>query len=406
MGGKPKDRHFEDFRPHTRFKHLVLRHYIEAWTRKLLLRAGAGDEVLLVDAFAGVGMDEQGRHGSPIILARIAADAESQLRQQHHGRECHIRLVAIEKDARKYAQLKANLEPFGERAHVRHGTLAHYLPELLAREPAVPTIAFLDPCGVDGLDASLVRQILALPRNEVLARFSDEGALRHFGVVSAERLHGSAEAEDDLPLFAHTGGPAITKDAQAKAERRKVSREVTAARARAILCNAFGGDYWEAVISGVPSGPGRRRRFVALYRDLLAETGARYTTAVPVWDDGQQLDATLIHASRSPYGRSTLKEAVERAIKQCELPPQAKALIQLDLRTDLDEVVRSTGAQFAGQTIAWVDKEAGVPSVRRFVLQETEVFVHQLRDLKRKLKDAGLFASRGKEPILLRFPPN
>ena len=43
-------RHFDELGTHTQLKHLILGRYIEAWVRKLLLRDGAGDKVLLIDA--------------------------------------------------------------------------------------------------------------------------------------------------------------------------------------------------------------------------------------------------------------------------------------------------------------------------------------------------------------------
>jgi three-Cys-motif partner protein len=403
MSRKAKDRHFEHFRPHRVFKHLILRHYIEAWTRKLLLRPGAGDEVLLVDAFAGAGMDEQGQHGSPIILAAIARGVEAQLKKIAPSRDCRIRVVAIEKDAANHALLKENLALFGDRATAHRGTLADYLPELLSRSRGVPMMAFLDPCGVDGLDASLVRQILAVDRNEVLARFSDEGALRHFGAISAEQALGRIAPLQGALLLEEAGTPAISEAAQRSAERARAATQVTAARAREILDTALGGHDWQADIERFPLGARRRHRFVELYRELLADTGGRYTTVIPIWDADGQLDANLVHASRSPYGRSTMKAAVQTALRKSELPSKAKDLIRLDAGVNLEEVMRSAQQAFAGQTIRWAE-DAPV-SARRFVLQETDIFPHQLEDLQRRIRETGwMVPKHGREPLQISFP--
>jgi hypothetical protein len=59
--------HFEEFAPHSRYKHLILKFYFEAWLRKLGLRRGAAATLCYVDACAGRGADEEGNAGSPVI---------------------------------------------------------------------------------------------------------------------------------------------------------------------------------------------------------------------------------------------------------------------------------------------------------------------------------------------------
>jgi hypothetical protein len=70
-------KHFDEFKPHSKHKHLILGHYFAAWGHKLGLRDGAGNLILYVDACAGRGIDELGNHGSPLIAAEAAASAES-----------------------------------------------------------------------------------------------------------------------------------------------------------------------------------------------------------------------------------------------------------------------------------------------------------------------------------------
>ncbi len=131
---KARQRHFDRFRAHTHLKHLILQFYLETWVRKLLLRPGAGDRVLLVDAFAGEGMDQHGSLGSPVILARLAAAAEAQLRRMQPGRPFEVRVLAIEAHRRRCKRLEANLAPYRERAQVRLGRLPTFLPELMTSQ--------------------------------------------------------------------------------------------------------------------------------------------------------------------------------------------------------------------------------------------------------------------------------
>lgn len=271
--------------------------------------------------------------------------------------------------------------------------------------PSVPMMAFLDPCGVDGLDASLVRQVLAADRNEVLARFSDEGALRHFGAVSAEQALVSTMSPQGTLLLDEAPPAPISEAARRSADRARAATQVTATRAREILDAAFGDHGWQADIERFPRGAQRRERFVERYREFLASTGARYTTIVPIWDAECQLDANLVHASRSPYGRSTLKVEVERALRKCPLPEKAKDLIRLDVRVSLEDVTACARDEFSGQTVRWAEQGAD-PSVRRFVLQETDIFPCQLAELQRRWRELGwMVTKRGKAPLQVSFPP-
>ena len=57
------DDHFEKFAAHSRYKHLILKTYFQAWLPKLALRPGASQVLCYVDACAGRGADEAGNDG-------------------------------------------------------------------------------------------------------------------------------------------------------------------------------------------------------------------------------------------------------------------------------------------------------------------------------------------------------
>jgi three-Cys-motif partner protein len=124
--------HFDEFEAHTQLKHLVLGTYLAAWARKLLLRKGAGDTVYYIDACAGRGMDDAGHHGSPVLAAREAEVIERQLREEF-GRDVHVVVIAIEKNAMHFKALERNLAPFGNRARALRGTAEELLPSGLSR---------------------------------------------------------------------------------------------------------------------------------------------------------------------------------------------------------------------------------------------------------------------------------
>jgi three-Cys-motif partner protein len=177
------DGHFEEFKPHSKHKHLIFKHYFEAWGHKLGLRKGSNDQILYVDACAGRGKDDLGNDGSPLIGSKSAAVATESVRRQKSGL-FRIKVLAIEKKRKHFEVLKALLAPFGEDVRAIKGTLGDTIAEIEQEFGDTPTLFFIDPFGLEPLDANVVKRALSGDRNEVLILFADQAALRHFGAVA------------------------------------------------------------------------------------------------------------------------------------------------------------------------------------------------------------------------------
>jgi three-Cys-motif partner protein len=384
---KARTRHFDLFRPHTHLKHQVLRHYLESWVRIMLLRPGAGDEVILVDAFAGEGMDLRGNHGSPVILADLARIAELQLRARDPGRPFRVRVLAIEQDRKRFAKLQANLTPYGDRAEARLGSLAEFLPAFIAAERETPCMFFIDPFGVKGLEAAIVREILAIPRWELLAQFSDEGALRlcHASVAEDHDIEAQVRRAVKRPSLFTEEDDAIRARVRAKLEVSNAAKQRTRRASEAILVTAYGDYVWEQAFLFEYDAWSRRQALIAAYREMLEASGGVYSTTIPVRAETGEPVYTLLHASRHREGRKTMKEAVEWALNHCELPASAVAEIRKDLCIDLDRLEQHMAARWAGRQAEWSTE------VRDYLLRETDVFGSQLAELKRRLQVAARF---------------
>ena len=173
------DDHFDEFEPHTRFKHRVLKSYFDAWPRILLLRQNAGDCVVYVDACAGRGADDAGNHGSPVLAARIASEAAQHVGTMRNS-PVNVQVIAIEKDPTHFKELEKNLAPFSGHARALHGTLADHIDAHRREFPTSPKFYFIDPFGLEPLDGATVRHALEGPKNEVLVLFASIAARRHF----------------------------------------------------------------------------------------------------------------------------------------------------------------------------------------------------------------------------------
>jgi three-Cys-motif partner protein len=392
-----KKDHFEEFEPHTRLKHLVLQAYLQMWARKLLLRSNAGPIVYYIDACAGRGMDDVGNRGSPVLAAREAAILEGQFRDQF-SRNVRLQVVAIEKQASHFRALRENLEPFGDRARAMLGTLSEHFGVLSSEMGEAPALFFIDPFGIEPLRADVIRAAMARPYAEVLLLFADQAALRHFGVASAvENLPDESDYAGEL--FD------LTEDDRDQIAGARAAREeklgTTPQRCTEIMDAAFDGHDWYAAVNAVPQDQ-RRATLRRLYQEFLMRAGAIRVLPIPIRDAGNRHVYYLMHATKSPNGYATMKDAVETALRRAPLSGTATDTIRFLVRSDPGAVERQVRARFAGQTIRWAPDRTNpsVACVRRFALEDTAAYPSHLEDLKARL--AGL-RQPGKS-IVYRFP--
>lgn len=384
-------KHFAEFEPHSRFKHLVFEQYFEMWGRKLLL-GRAAELVCYVDACAGRGADEAGNQGSPVIAADAAADAVEQLSAMPQMRDRSVRLpvVAIEKDAGHYEALLANLAPFGSDVAALPGTLRDHIDAIDTQFGNPPTLYFIDPFGLEPLQADVVRRALAGPKNEVLLLFADGAALRHFGAAMTTETRAMQElqrARDTPTLFAEEDERRLA-ELGPRADQSRKALEITAEQAERIMNAAYGGTQWgEAISPAVPQAQ-RRGKFLDLYLDLLRSFGAAYVLPFPVLNERGAHVYSLVHASKSAAGYRTMKEAVTYALKHGPLPGPVVDEMKARMGADLADVVRRLRASLAGQSVRWTDDEGGFRALGLYsrLLNETRVYPFQRDALKQQLR--------------------
>lgn len=170
------------------FKHAILAKYVVPFASKTG-STSTGNRVVIVDGYAGAGRYEDGKPGSPALIAEAARNPALK------GRiiECHF----VEQDAATYRSLRQVLEEVDNGGtlvwEARHGNVAEHLDELLARGVGVPLFLFLDPFGL-GLPFDVIVDIFAsrpsgqyVPATEVLFRF-DANAIR--------RIRGALHKDD------------------------------------------------------------------------------------------------------------------------------------------------------------------------------------------------------------------
>jgi three-Cys-motif partner protein len=368
--------HFASFEPHTLLKHAIYRAYVERWARIL---GWSFNRLRIVDACAGTGADESGRPGSPLIAVLEADRASEQMTQEREKRgrpqTVQVEVVAIEKDARHFAELSRRMEAFAPRHAAFRGTLADQITALESDFPRVPTLFFIDPFGMEPLQADVVRRALKGPKNEVFLLFADQAALRHVG--AADAVAEPEAAGPELDLFGESQPVPRAEPSRAA--------EITGKRAVEILDAAFDGLDWR---EAAKAPPGRRRQaFVDLYCELLRSFGATHVLALPVYDRRANVPKYhLIYATKSGRGYEVIKDSIERAWKGSEIGGRAVEMMRLGTQINDARLLQLVEEKFAGwREIQWSSDDSNAVTVRRFALEETPAMPSQMDDLRKSL---------------------
>lgn len=402
------EKHFEHFQPHTKLKHAILSSYLAAWAPKLLFWGGAGNTLVIVDAFAGQGRDDEGNDGSPVIAARRAFEAMATAEAKSPALRPQIHVIAIERNATNYSMLVDAMQPFKlerpDLIELHHGELADAIDNIARTANGAPTFYFLDPFGIKGLDAGTYSKALAGRHNEIFALFADLGATRLHGLVTARYADPSGEIDAILStpsLFPEEDTAGIA-EAEAAAATVNDALDASKPAAREHLTRALGNAEWVAEIAQAPRED-RPDAFIRLFRDSLLAAGAQHVVSVPIRNDEGHRVYSLVHASKSKAGFVTMKDAVTTAVRNVRISDEARRRIVEDLSVDVAALRVALARALAGRQLHWAD-QSGVPGVKTLVLQHSALFQLQVPELKSSLKDHGILVRVDKKEMCV-FPP-
>jgi three-Cys-motif partner protein len=398
-------RHFEQFEPHTRLKHLIFDRYIPAWGMKILRWGRAGRRLAIVDAFAGRGRDDAGNDGSPVIAARRALDIVVGMKAAQEPVDADVRVYAIESRKSHFEVLLESIKPWNSRSaglvKPLFGGLPDHIASICAEVGSAPAFFFLDPYGVKGLDASTYPKALAGRHNEMFVLCSKLGAVRLHGVLNAE--YRDPEAAKTARLMNPSLFPEYdTEDADeaaAAATAANNALDTTVPAAREHLLRALGSEDRLDELSTVRQAA-RADTFVRLLCTALIEAGARFVVTIPIRDEKGKRVYSLVHASKSAVAFTTMKEAVSTALNKTELPPEVVARIEADLSLDVPTLADGLGQAFAAETIRW----SGEGGLRELLLNGTAVFPFQCDEIKKLLVARGILQRIERKETCV-FPP-
>jgi three-Cys-motif partner protein len=344
---------------HSRGKHLVLRHYLDAW---LPILGRSHGRVVFIDGFAGPGEYVGGEDGSPLIALKALTD---------HGARSRIpevRFLYIEDRPDRADHLRALLMarfptlPSGWQWEVRQGECAPIVFRLLDEIESdgsriAPSLMMLDPFGVKGVPIELARRFLRHPHTEVYISFMYE---------SFRRFYGHPEFQQPLDEL-------------------------------------FGVAAWREALS-LPDPEEARRQTYALYMQCLRNVGAKYVLHFDVYRGGR-LIYSVFFATGHPLGCDRMKQAMWRAAPDgsFEFRGQRGGQMVLGiggpnydlLRTELLGHLRTTG-------------RAAIEDVERFMRSDGTLFhsgQYKKQGLKVLEQDGRLVVTRPQGARRGTFPP-
>jgi three-Cys-motif partner protein len=249
---------FQAKRPWSiRIKDRILASYLKPYLPKI---ARLGEQIILIDAFAGPGRFEDGTKGSPLILCEAA---EQQVPNQWFG-------VFVNQNAEHHAKLSELLKPQidAHKAVCIHGDAGDLLKDLGNRLRTQTVFLYLDPFGLKGCDFDSLTIFLSRKHStEILIN------------ISPRTIHRLAAMKVIRP-----GG---------------MTPEVIAFNA--CLTRVLGGEYWKTLLAEQRLSSSQRvANVVAEYRKRLAEH-LPYAGSCPVREaEGRAIKYYMIHCSRHP----------------------------------------------------------------------------------------------------------
>jgi three-Cys-motif partner protein len=252
--------------PHTKGKHEVLRHYLEAWFPILGLTQG---RIVFIDGFAGPGEYASGEKGSPLIALDVFRKHQAKFKAE-------VQFRFIEKDAKRAAHLNTLIDalkpslPQGCHVEVLLGafdaTMTGVLDMLDAQSKKLaPAFVMVDPFGVSDTPMAVIERILRGDKSEVYVSFMYRDINRF-----------KATEEFAKPL---TG--------------------------------LFGTDEWR---KGLDLGDEAKKDFFyGLYERQLRKAGAKHVLHFELYE-GSQLVYAIFFATRYWLGADRMKQAIWKVV--------------------------------------------------------------------------------------------
>lgn len=254
--------------PHTKGKHRVLKHYLDAWL-PIMSSTSRNERILFIDGFCGPGQYEGGEDGSPILAMKAVRDHHAK-----HTFRSKIIFIFVDTDERRLEHLKALVAPLqaelGDLVEVFYYEYAFDISiggivqgMHLRGEQLAPALVMVDPFGVSDTPMTVIGDILQHPKSEVYV-----SVMWDF----IERFHQTKEFPPHLDEL-------------------------------------FGTTDWRAAMTK-PTWIERKRSLFDLYKRQLKKVGGATNVVHVELYEGTRLVYAIFHATKSSVGCDRMKAAI------------------------------------------------------------------------------------------------
>ena len=253
---KREDQFFKGKRPWSRIKDKVITDYLVPYLYKV---AKLRHKIVIVDAFAGPGLFEDGSKGSPLIICETA---ERHVPGQYLG-------IFVNKIRSSHQKLETGLKNYIAKGNARVilGTAQELLKELSTIAGNATILIYLDPWGLKGCEFELLQPYLGRDK-----RFSTEVIIN----LSMPTLHRLSTVK-------------TVKEKRTTNATKKLNQRLT---------KILGGDYWQEIMWSDLPASSKEQLVVQNYVHLLKES-LPYGGFCPVRETrGKRVKYYMIFCSR------------------------------------------------------------------------------------------------------------
>lgn len=312
---------FKGKRPWSVIKDQVLGDYMTPYLAKV---NRLGQQILLIDGYAGPGRFEDGKAGSPLIICQAA---ERSARGNYQA-------IFVNKELAHHQKLCVVLERAGwthTSSPIRGDTrrVLQVLPERLANETV---FLYLDPFGPTGCEFSLLEPFLTRDRSNASTEI-----LLTLSVPGLHRLSGRQK------VLAGRWDERLTAGFHDR------------------LTRIFGGDYWKDIL-WCEEGTAEEREYklIEAYCDVL-RSYLPFVGYCPVRDADARIKYFMIFASRHPHAMVLMNDSMAKAYHSHIHRQRSQGTLFADLqwqdmrsangfRDDLQQVILDAARQWPNET--------------------------------------------------------
>ncbi len=363
---------FKNKRDWSEYKDLILSYYLKPYLPKV---CSLGKPVVVIDCFAGPGRFEDGKDGSPLIIA----NAVSALARKNKSVSARF----IEERNKYYRKLESNISEFNDFCEAKCGTFESSVSDIgrLARNNTV--FVYIDPYGIKPLKFSLLASIYQYIQQgssvEVLLNFNSPSFVRNG--LAALKVGYLKEMECDM-----------NDEDLSDIDRTMQPEDID---------EIAGGDYWREIIRADSSFQEKEARCVNKYMEAMTRyfngvcsypIKEKYSHAVPKY--------RLIFGSRHPDALLLMNDAVCTARDQF-LKTEVVNGFLFDLRKDdekHDPLRLKSAIMDTVRNMGEVKRKDLVVKTLEIVFGEYKISEHK-KKISELLKEGTLFSLSGKSHI-------